>query len=69
MKTVNGIVFLEERAGGASVLNSGVEYTDASNTRVHIPAKVLVGLYELMKYDIERRDVNFDAYADSLFEE
>jgi hypothetical protein len=68
MRTVGNIMVLEE-AAGFSPNTEGVDYTDISGARVHIPIKLLVRLYEGTKFTFEKRGIDWDAFCASLFKE
>jgi len=67
MKTNQNIIELEDANGGMSVQTHGVEYTDETGTRIYVPMKLVVHLYELAKYDLERQGYNWLEFTDSLF--
>lgn len=63
---INGLgVWLTEPKG---ILPNGdmVCYTDIEGARINIPLTVIVRLYDLAKFDMERRGTNFDEYVDRL---
>lgn len=68
MRTFNGTLFLEDAIRFAPD-SSGVKYTDKSGTDVHIPMRLLVRLYEGVKHHMELREVDWDEFCSSLFDE
>jgi len=66
MKTTNGQIILEDASGFMPVAG-GVEYTDASNTRVFIPYSLLIRVYDGVKYHWERNGIDWEQFCDSLF--
>lgn len=65
---IGRIVELEDVARGYSPVDGGVEYTDTSGARVFIPMKLLVRLYEGVKWHHERNvDQPWDEFCESLF--
>lgn len=65
---VGQIVELEDVAQGYSPVAGGVEYTDINGARVFIPMKLLVRLYEGVKWHHEKNaDQPWDEFCNSLF--
>jgi hypothetical protein len=65
MKMSNGTVILQE-VKSMSPLADAVAYTDIADNRVVIPLTVIIRLYELSKYDVEKRGGDWDSYCDHL---
>lgn len=68
MKTSSGKIILED-AVRFSPTYIGVDYTDESEIRIHIPMKLLVRLYEGSKYQLEKNGYNWEEFCNTLFEE
>lgn len=68
MKTQINSIVLEDSTGYSPTVD-GVFYTDISGTRIFVPMKVLIRLYEGAKYDIERKGYDWAAFCASFFEE
>ena len=66
MKTQREFIILED-VTGFSPTQYGVDYTDTSGAKIHIPMTLLVRLYEGTKFDFERKGVNWDEFCKSLF--
>jgi len=66
MKTENGVIVLEDLKA-FSPYDNEVCYTDMSGTRISIPMKVLIHLYEGSKSILERRGINWKKYCDKFF--
>lgn len=66
MKTQQNTIILEDSIG-FSPTPHGVNYTDISGTRIHIPISLLVRLYEGTKEHMERKGVDWVKFCDSLF--
>jgi hypothetical protein len=66
MKTVDRFIVLED-AKSFSPTASGVDYTDESGARIHVPMSLLVRLYEGAKHDLTRKGVDWKKFCDSLF--
>ena len=68
MHTNNHMIVLDE-VTGYTPTEIGVTYTDTTNTTVFIPITVLVRLYEGVKFNIERNDIDWTKFCDGLFKE
>lgn len=68
MKT-NGYNIILENAKSFSPTAIGVNYTDTSGAKFHIPIKLLVRLYEGAKYDATQKGVNWEQFCAELFQE
>lgn len=66
MKT-NGHCIILEDAQSFSPNANGVDYTDQSGARIHIPIKTLIRLYEAVKHDAVRNNADWDQFCDLLF--
>lgn len=67
MHMSNGVLFLSG-VRGASVYESSIGYTDSQNNKINIPMATLIRLYELAKFDVERRGRNWEEYADKIIQ-
>jgi len=68
MKTQGQTIVLEDAKNISVAGFATVTYTDFSGTRIQIPMKLLVHLYEAARYDHERRGTDWRKFCDSLFE-
>ena len=69
---IGHIVELEDvSVRGWGPVAEGIEYTDLSGARVFIPERLLIRLYEGMKYCYERNlpELSWDEHCDNLFKE
>jgi len=66
MKTINDTIILEDIYGGISPSFEGINYIDASVSNIHIPYRVLVRLYEIAKYDIQKTGIDWDKFCENL---
>lgn len=66
MKTMNNTLVLEN-SKSFSVNTESIDYTDDSGTRVRIPLKLLVQLYEGAKYDFCRKGIDWEIFCKDLF--
>lgn len=66
---IKGNIFELEEVNGYSPSMIGVAYTDINQTRVFIPMKVLIRLYEGVKSDIERKGCRWEEFVNALFAE
>lgn len=64
---IRGSLFVLEAVDGYSPSFDGVNYTDINKTKVFIPMKVLITLYEGARDDIERRQVNWEEFTSAFF--
>jgi len=53
----------------------GITFNEVSGARIHIPAKLLISLYEALKWDFEKKQksgllshLTWDTYCESFFE-
>jgi|688.fasta_scaffold00478_120 hypothetical protein len=61
----NGIFHLEDRISCNPQYNR-IEYTDKDNNTISIPHTLLIGLYELVKFEKERQGVDFEKYKQDI---
>lgn len=66
MHTSNGRIVLEDSVGFLPSVD-GVSYTDITGTKIHIPMKLLVRLYEGSKFHLEREGLDWERFTNSLF--
>ena len=66
MLTTDRFIILED-AKSFSATAIGVDYTDKSGARIHVPMSLLVRLYEGAKYDATRKGVDWEKFCDALF--
>lgn len=63
---INSIGVILEDARSIGVYSTEIEYTDVNGARIVVPIDLVVRLYELTKFDFERRGVNWDEYCNGL---
>ena len=68
MKTENNVIVLED-AIKYSPTKDGVNFTDVTGTKFHIPIKLLVRLYEGTKFHMERNEIDWDRFLDDVFKQ
>jgi hypothetical protein len=61
MEIKNGIFYLGE-SKSCTPYQESIIYTDKDNNKVNIPYSLLFGLYELVKFDTERRGIDISKY-------
>ena len=66
MKT-NGHCIILEDATSFSPSAIGVDYTDESGARIHIPMTLLVRLYEGARHAATQKGDNWDQFCNELF--
>ena len=62
MKSYNGAIVLDDIERFCPS-RSYIEYTDTTGIVIRIPSRVLIRLYEGMRYDIEEHGGNFTEYC------
>ena len=68
MKFIDGICYLEN-ARGYTPFKDGVRYKDLNGNEVYIPMKLLISLYEGVKFDKERHGISWKEFTDSFFDD
>ena len=68
MKTQGTSIVLEEPKSISVAGLSSIVYIDISGARIQVPMKLLVHLYEVARYDHERRGIDWKEFCDDLFE-
>lgn len=64
-----GNLIILEDAKSFYPIATGIDYTDISGAKFHIPMKLLIRLYEGAKYDATQKNVNWDQFCAELFQE
>jgi hypothetical protein len=68
MKTECGKIILEDlKRYSPNCLLGYIEFVDETETKFQIPNKLVVRLYEGLKYHAEKNEVNFTEYCNNLF--
>lgn len=65
---VNALGVLLTEPNGILPNGDMICYTDVDGARITIPMTVIIRLYELAKFDIERQGIDFDVWAARLME-
>lgn len=67
MKIIDGVVRLEAPMSISPPGPCVIRYRDMDGTEVAVSMKTLIRLYELAKFDMERKGIEWTKYTDSLF--
>lgn len=68
MKTQGTSIVLEDSKTISTAGLHSIIYTDVSGARIQVPMKLLIHLFEVARYDHERRGIDWKEFCDDLFE-
>jgi hypothetical protein len=63
----NGVLYLDEYMRSCTPLNGRILYKELNGQEICIPDALLVRLYEIQKFEIEKQGSNWEEYCSNLF--
>jgi hypothetical protein len=70
MQIINGVIIINNEITGTSPSTKFTGFTDTSNNSYQIDNKIIVRLYELLKFNHKRVSKQpWEEYTDNLFKE
>jgi hypothetical protein len=63
LKTGKDIIELSPIQGGLNIHGDFAYYRDTEETKIYIPLSVIIRLYELGKFETDRRGQNWDDFC------